>query len=60
MILSQILSDETEHIIDWTDEKLVNYDRFKDDEDSENALVMNTKSGLSTKLGNNFKKISAV
>ena len=58
MILSQILSDETEHIIDWTDEKLINYDRFKDD--SENTLVMNTKSGLSTKLGNNFKKISAV
>ena len=60
MILSQILSDETEHIIDWSDEKLLNYDQMKNIKNSENYLVMNTKSGLSTNLKNNFKKISAV
>ena len=60
MILSQILSDKTEHIIDWTDEKLLNHDKMKDNNDDQNVLVMNTKSGLSTTLKNNFKKISAV
>lgn len=60
MIISQILSDETEHIVDWTGENLINYDNMRRGKKNENFLVMNTKSGLSTTLKNNFKKISAV
>ena len=60
MILSQIMSEETYNVIDWSDEKLITYDKMKNDKDSQNILVINTKSGLSTKLNNNFKKISAV